>query len=117
MKRFCWLLVFMAAGLASADEIARSVPPKVIHTVQTEYTPVALADKVEGSVILSAVVGLDGTPSEIHVVKGLGNGLDQKAVESLTQWRFRPATYDGKPVEMKIQVEIGFRVPKPPVRR
>ncbi|MCU1327953.1 MAG: TonB family C-terminal domain protein [Bryobacterales bacterium] len=112
MKPFCWLLVALAAGLGQAGEIARSIPPHVIHQADTEYTPAALAEKVAGVVTLSAVIGVDGTPSEIQVVQGLGKGLDEKAMESVAQWRFQPGTYDGKPVAVKVRMEVHFRLPR-----
>jgi len=57
-----------------------------------EYTNEALAAKIEGDVILSLMVGPDDVPSDIKVVRGLGMGLDEKAVECLQPWRFKPAT-------------------------
>jgi protein TonB len=49
-------------------------------------------------------------PSEIKVVRGLGSGLDEKAVECLQQWRFTPAMRNGEPVPEKASVEINFRI-------
>jgi TonB family protein len=111
VKLFCLLLVVLAPGLVQAGEIARSIPPHVIHQADTEYTAAALAEKIAGIVTLSAVIGVDGTPSEIQVVQGLGNGLDEKAMESVAQWRFQPGTYDGKPVAVKVRLEVHFRLP------
>jgi periplasmic protein TonB len=58
------------------------------------------------------VVGIDGTPAEIKVVRGLGKGLDEKAVECLRQWRFAPALNHGDPRPMKVTTEVEFRLPQ-----
>lgn len=76
-----------------------------------EYTREAREAKLEGAVILSAVIGADGVPASIAVVRGLGMGLDEKAVECLGKWCFQPATRDGKPVPMEVRFEIDFRLP------
>jgi len=54
-------------------------------------------------------VTTEGKATNIEVVKGLGLGLDEKAVEALRKWRFKPATFHGKPVATKIPVEVTFR--------
>lgn len=70
--------------------------------------------KLEGTVILSLLVGADGVPSGIRLVRGLGSGLDEKAVECLMQWRFSPAQdTNGKPKPTRATVEINFRLPQP----
>src|SRR5579863_1271000 len=84
--------------------------PAVTHRVEPEYTEEATAAKREGVVILAAVVGIDGLPAEITVVRGLGKGLDEKAVECLQKWRFKPAMHFGEPVAMKVTVEMNFRL-------
>ena len=55
-------------------------------------------------------IGADGVPVNVVVVRGLGLGLDEKAVEAITQWRFKPATLAGEPVAVSAQVEINFRL-------
>jgi outer membrane biosynthesis protein TonB len=49
---------------------------------------------------------------DIKVVQGLGLGLNEKAVESLQKWRFRPATRGGEPIAVRATIEIGFRLPQ-----
>ena len=60
---------------------------------------------------LSAVIAADGAVTEIKVIRGLGHGLDEKAVECLRKWTFTPATRHGEPVPAKTTVEINFRLP------
>jgi len=64
----------------------------------------------EGTVVLAFTVGTDGKPSGIKVVRGLGKGLDEKAVESMEQWRFVPATSGVETIPAKAQAEISFRL-------
>ncbi|MGA2903904.1 MAG: energy transducer TonB [Candidatus Korobacteraceae bacterium] len=74
-----------------------------------EYTDKARAAKLQGTVVLSLTVGTDGRPSAIHVEKSLGMGLDEKAIEALSKWRFDPAREDGNPVPADIKVDVKFR--------
>jgi TonB family protein len=56
------------------------------------------------------VVGKDGKPYDIRVRQSLGMGLDEKAIEAVGRWRFRPATLNGHPVATQIAVEVNFRL-------
>ena len=105
------LLMFMAAGALQA-QYPRSTPPRVIHKVEPEYTKEALEAKVQGVVIVTILVQEDGTPSDIKVVRGLGSGLDEKAVECVQQWRFTPRVSAlGEPTPVKATIEVNFRLP------
>ncbi len=83
-------------------------PPKVIHYVEPD--PSSQDAYVEGVVRISAVVNLDGTPSDLKVVKGLNAEEDKLATEALKQWRFRPGSKNEKPVRVRINVEINFHL-------
>jgi len=108
------ILLLTAVITLRPQEISHTTEPKPIHTVRSQYTKEALAAKIEGDVILSLMVGLDGVPSDIKLVRGLGMGLDEKAVECLQQWRFKPATnYFSEPVSAKATVVVNFRLPQP----
>ena len=87
----------------------------MIQKSDPEYTREAIEAQLQGTVLLATVIATDGIPSEIRVVKGLGKGLDEKAVECLQKWRFKPGTRDGEPIPVKVSVEINFRVPRPGV--
>jgi protein TonB len=105
------VLVLIVAVSLQPQEILSQTPPKVTHSAKPEYTREALDAKLEGVVILSCVVGADGVVSDIDVRRGLGMGLDEKAVECLRKWRFKPAMNHGEPVPAKTTIEINFRLP------
>ncbi len=95
-----------------ADEIytvgGEVKPPKIIHYV--EPAPSEQETYVEGVVRIAAVINLDGTPSDLHVVKGLNESEDKLALEALKQWRFSPGTKSGHAVRVRINVEINFHL-------
>jgi len=84
-------------------------PPVAVHKTSPEYTQEAWDAKLEGAVRLQAIVGIDGTLSEIKIVRGLGKGLDEKAVECLQQWRFKPGLKYAVPVPVTATFEVTFR--------
>ncbi len=84
--------------------------PEVITQVDPEFSEEARKAKYQGVVILSAIIDQAGRPTNIHVVRGLGMGLDEKAQEALRKWVFRPAQKDGHPVAVASNFEINFRL-------
>ena len=84
--------------------------PRATYQPSPEYSDKARKRKIEGIVMLSAVVTSTGGVSDIHVTKGLGYGLDEKAVQALSRWKFEPAMKDGKPVSVEIVIEQNFRL-------
>jgi protein TonB len=62
----------------------------------------------EGPCVLWLIVGTDGHPLDVRVMRSLGHGLDEKAVETVKEWRFEPANKDGKPVAVEINVKVYF---------
>jgi TonB family protein len=84
--------------------------PKVISDVKPQYTPEALHAKIEGTVVMTVVVRTDGTPDNIEITKSLDtqHGLDREAVTALSQWRFEPGLKDGKPLPVRVTVEMRF---------
>jgi TonB family protein len=84
--------------------------PKPVSTPDPEYTEEARVAKTEGKCILWLIVDDTGKPRNIKVVRGLGSGLDAKAIAAVQQWRFEPAMKDGKPVNVQISVEVGFHL-------
>ena len=89
-------------------------PPKVVSEVKPQYTPEALQAKIEGTVMMNAVVRTDGTPRDIEITESLDTeyGLDKQAVAALSQWRFEPGRKDGKPVPVRVTVEMRFTLRK-----
>jgi TonB family protein len=84
-------------------------PPVAISQPEAVYTPEARAAGFSGSVLVSCVVDENGMPQRVTVTRGVGLGLDERAVEAVKQWRFKPATRDGKPVAVPAQVEVRFK--------
>jgi TonB family protein len=89
-------------GGVSAPVLTQSIPP--------EYTPEARKAKTEGVVLLNLIVDPNGMPEDVHVLRGVGNGLDEKAVEAVKQYKFKPAMEDGKPVAAAVSVEVNFKL-------
>lgn len=85
-------------------------PPVVIHTVDPVFTEAARRDKVSGNVVVSLIVDSSGMPQNVRVERGLGDGLDEKAIESVQQYRFKPATRDGEPVAANLMVQVNFEI-------
>jgi TonB family protein len=83
----------------------------LISKHEPKYSPEALKAKLQGTIRLSLVVGMDGVPQDVKVLRGLGLGLDEKAVEAVQGWRFKPATRGGEPVAVTAQVEVNFQIP------
>jgi TonB family protein len=112
------LLVCGAMFLASTQ---RSRPDRfsAVHGVtapvlqfktEPEYTEEARQARIQGTVVLDVEVEPDGTATVLGVVKSLNPGLDQRAIEAVSRWRFRPATRDGQPVKVSADVEVNFRL-------
>jgi TonB family protein len=84
-------------------------PPRAVYQPQPEFSEQARAAHYQGVCTLGMIVENDGTTSHIHVISGLGMGLDEKAIEALRKWRFLPAMKDGAPVRAQIAVELDFQ--------
>ena len=84
--------------------------PKPTKRVDPEFSEEARRDKVQGIVILSLVVGVDGIPRDITVKRSLGHGLDEKAMEAVKQWIFEPGRKDGQPVPVRVMMEVSFKL-------
>ena len=85
--------------------------PVCIYCPRADYTDEAVKAKYQGSVVLSVVVTADGRATDIHVSKGLGLGLDEKAVEAVRNWRFKPVLGpDGRPVATPVSIEVQFHL-------
>jgi len=85
-------------------------PPIPLYKIEPEYSEMARKAKFQGTVVLSIIVDVDGLAKNIKVVRPLGLGLDEKAIEAIVKWRFRPGMKDGKPVATYATVEVNFRL-------
>ena len=84
--------------------------PVVLYQVEPEFSEEARKAKFSGNVEVYLWVDTDGKPSHIRVVRGVGMGLDEKAVEAVRQYRFKPAMKDGKPVQVDLYVDVNFQI-------
>jgi periplasmic protein TonB len=84
--------------------------PEVIFSPEPSFSDEARKSKAQGIVLLMLVVGKDGHPYDIRVRQSLGMGLDEKAIEAVNHWRFRPGTLNGQPVATQIAVQVDFHL-------
>ena len=92
-------------------EVGGSVkPPRQIYGPGPEYTTKARKEHQRGVVVLKMVVGADGLTRDITVVHSLSPELDGAATVAVKKWKFAPATKDGEPVAVRINVEVSFNL-------
>jgi TonB family protein len=84
--------------------------PSVIFKVDPEYSEEARKAKYSGTVMLAVVVDVEGHARDIHVVKSLGMGLDEKAIEAVEKWKFKPGMKGGQAVNVRATIEVNFRL-------
>ena len=84
--------------------------PQAIYSPEPTFSDEARKAKAQGVVVLWLVVGKDGRTYNIRVGQSLGMGLDEKAMEAVSRWRFKPATLNGQPVATQIAVEVDFHL-------
>ena len=85
-------------------------PPKLVHYVEPAFSSSSKEAFVEGVVRISTVVTPDGVPTELRVTRGLNSEEDRTAVEAVSKWRFQPGTKSGKPVHVRVTVEVEFHL-------
>jgi TonB family protein len=86
------------------------IAPKQTYAPGPEYTDRARKKKLQGTVVLEMVVTPEGNVDDVKVIHGFDPDMDQKAVDTVRQWRFDPGTRDGKPVAVQLSVEVSFRL-------
>ena len=84
--------------------------PEVIYQVEPEFSEEARKAKFAGNVLVALWVGTDGLPSHVRVIRPVGMGLDEKALEAVRQYRFKPAMENGKPVLVELNIEVNFQI-------
>jgi periplasmic protein TonB len=84
--------------------------PTVVHSVQPEFTEEARQANYQGSVSIQLIVDAQGNPQNVHVTRHASYGLDQKAVEAVRQYKFRPAMFQGHPVAVQIIIDVDFHL-------
>jgi TonB family protein len=105
-----------AAQVVKSPEAAKFTPgsgmqaPIVLHKVEPEYSAEARAAKYQGTVAIYAEIGPEGRAHNIQVTRGLGLGLDEKAVEAISQWQFKPGMKYDQPITVSATIEVNFRL-------
>lgn len=95
----------------SVERVGKSVTaPRAIFTPDPRYSLDARQAGIAGIVILNAIVGADGQPTDIWITRPLGYGLDELAIAAVQSWKFEPAQRAGKPVAVWIAVQVDFHL-------
>ena len=84
--------------------------PELIYKIDPEFSEEARKAKFMGNVVVNLIVDQNGNPQNVHVLRGVGMGLDQKAVEAVKQYKFKPAKEGGKPVAVELNVQVDFQI-------
>lgn len=95
---------------ASVQSASSETPPRAIYSPQVEYTEEARRAKLEGICTVSFIVGLDGKVSNVVVTKKLGMGLDERAIETVSKWKFEPGRRNGRPVISHLTLDLTFKI-------
>lgn len=115
LRAFALLVSLLLAGSLGAQE--KQVydaggdvkPPQVIHSILPKFTDKSRETQVSGTVLIGLVVDEDGNPGSVQVKKSLEKDLDERAVEAVKQWKFKPGTRQDKPVAVRVSIEIKFK--------
>lgn len=97
-------------GLSGERSGGDVTPPQVIYKVEPEFSEEARKAKFQGIVVLAIEVDATGKARGFRIVQPLGLGLDEKAVEAVAKWRFRPGMRNGKPIVTNATVEVTFHL-------
>jgi TonB family protein len=97
-------------GIISYKALGITQEPKLLHSEDPEYTDEARRARHQGSVLLAIDVDVNGRVANVRVIRSLGLGLDEKAIEAVQKWKFRPAMAGGRPVTAPAQVQVTFHL-------
>jgi TonB family protein len=84
--------------------------PQVVRQIQPHFSIEARRKKINGEVLVSLVVDEHGMPTNLKVIHSLGYGLDEKALEAVSKYRFKPATYEGQVISVPLTLALDFRI-------
>jgi len=106
------------AGSCASQPMAGECPPvhgrenfpRALYSPACEFSESARKAKFQGVVTLKLVVDEQGLPTNIHITKPIGYGLDEQALKCVKKWRFKPAEKDGQPVATELAVEVSFHL-------
>jgi TonB family protein len=94
--------------MESVYVMSETLKPTILKKEKAEYTPEARANKVRGTVVLNVIFGADGSIRVLRVVSGLPHGLTGQALKAAQRVQFEPAVKDGKPVDVRGDLEFSF---------
>lgn len=106
-----WIMRFARLNSEAGREEDISAPEPV-RKVDPGYPASYIHDRVEGVVVLYAIIHSDGSVGDVRVLEGFDSRLDENARQALEQWRFRPGTRNGVPIDVEAVVRVPFRAPK-----
>ena len=84
--------------------------PVKIFEVQPQYTEIARKARIQGVVILQTIIDKEGNITDVKILKGLSMGLADAAVSAVEQWKYEPATLNGKPVAVYFNLTVNFQL-------
>ena len=84
--------------------------PELLYSPDPEFSDEARRAKYQGVCVVGLIVDAQGNPQRVHVVRPLGMGLDEKALEAVRQYKFKPAMFKGHAVPVEINIEVNFRI-------
>jgi|GEM_PF-4796160 len=91
------------------ETVGDMTPPVKIHTPTPQYNSIARARRIQGAVMLQCIITKEGSVVEVRVLRPV-EGLTATAVEAIRRWRFKPATIDGKPVDVLYNLTVNFTI-------
>ena len=104
----------LAAGIVLPKDVYRVgngvTAPRLLYKVEPAYSEEARAAKLQGAVLVYVEITPEGRAANARVVRGLGVGLDEKAIDAIKRWRFAPGAKDGVPVTVAATIEVNFRL-------
>ena len=92
------------------DHIPETTPPTIVKIVHPTFSEEAREKHFDGTAVLLLAIDANGMPSAVQVVRSIGHGLDEKAIEAVKQWKFKPGMKDGRPVPVTMRIEVAFHL-------
>jgi TonB family protein len=97
-------------GGGSIEPMSASLKPTILYREKAKYTEEARQNKIQGSVLLQVVFNINGLITDIRVIRGLPDGLTEKAIEAAKKIRFNPAVKNGAPVSVRGTLDFAFNL-------
>ena len=107
-----WVLRFAELAEHRPGDDTELAAPVAVRKIDPGYVPDAVREKVEGQVILHAIIRRDGHVERVEILRSLDPRLDERAINALLRWEFQPATRNGAPVDLEAVINIPFTLRK-----